>query len=186
MKIGYTNDQSLNEQVTQGSDGRLNVSARADGRRYYNSRDKRESYSLKWEDASTESGDFVIYWKNTDTNGRHLVVSDVGLNSILGADFELCVVTGDATGGASATPVCLNRAAPLEAQATARTAVSDPILNITASVCIDHESVPARGHNTFELQDTLRIPQGGAVAIRCVAVDSGPGRTFGVMYGFYE
>ncbi len=186
MKIGYTNDQSLNEQVTQGSDGRLNTSARADGRRYYNSRDKRESYSLVWDDASSESGDFVLYWKNTDTNGRHLVIAAVGLNSILGSDFALQIVTGDATGGAVATPVCLNRAAPLEAQALARTAVTGPLSGITASVTLDLATVPPRGHDEFRLQDTVRIPQGGAIAILCKTVDSGPSRTFGVVFGFYE
>lgn len=185
-RIQYTNDENLSEQFVQGSDGRLNVSARSDSRSYYNSRDEQQTYSLVWADASTATGDHVLYWKNTDTTGKHLVISDIGMNSQYRADFQLLVVTGSATGGTAATPACLNRAAPKVANATALTAVTAPVTNLTTDVIIDHVSVDVGGHDEFHLEDRLRIGQGGAIAIKCLLIDTSPGLTWGVVYGYYE
>ena len=92
--ISFANDITNAQEVAQGSDGRLNVSSRSDSRGYYNSRDESEAYSLVWADASTATADYVLYWKNTNANGKHLVISAVGMNAQYRADFQLEVVTG--------------------------------------------------------------------------------------------
>ncbi len=184
LTIGFSSDKTNADETVRGSDGRLNVSTRADARSYYNSRDEKEAYSLVWDDASSEAGEYVLYWKNTDTNGRHLVIGSVGLNSEKAASFKLHVVTGTAAGGAAATPTNLNRAEPKVAAATARTADTTPVTTLTSTVEIDHASVEADGHEEFRLQDRLRIGQDGAIAIEYEQGDTG--RTWGVVFGFYE
>ena len=186
QKIQYTNDVNLSEQMVQGSDGRFNVSSRSDDRSYYNSRDKQEAYSMIWLDASTASGDVILYWKNTDTTGKHFVVDSIGLNSQYRADFQLLQVTGTAAGGTSSTPTCLNLAAPRVAQATARTADSSAVTGLTEGVCIDFVSVTAGGHEEMRLHDRLRVGQDGAIAIKCILADTSPSRTWGVVFGYYE
>ena len=94
--IQFPNDTTGAQEFAHGSDGRLNVSSRVDVRRYYNSRDESESYSLVWDDASTATGDIVLYWKNTNTNGKHLVISSVGINSQYASDWQLKMTTGTA------------------------------------------------------------------------------------------
>jgi len=185
-KIQYTHDITSSEQFVQGSSGRLNVSSRGDSRSYYNSRDDQLAFSLVWSDASTATSDFIVYWKNTDTTGKHLVIDSAGINSQYRADFQLHAVTGTAAGGSVATPACLNRAAPKVAQATCRSAVSSAITGLSSVVIIDHATVPAGGHEEFRLDDRLRIGQDQALAIQCVLTDTSPGLTHGVIFGFYE
>lgn len=183
-KIQYTNIVNSSEQVVQGSDGRLNVSSRTDSRGYYNSRDEREAFSLVWDDASSDAGDMVLYWKNTNANGKHLVISGIGLNSELACSFKLHAVTGVASGGAVGIPACLNRAEPKVAAAIARTADTTPIINLTSVVEIDHASVVADGHEEFRLDDRFRLGQDGAMAIE---FEQGlTARTWGVVFGYYE
>ena len=185
-KIQVTSDSTGSEEVVGGSDNRINTSSRSDSRAYYNSRDVSRSYSLVWDDASSASTEIVAYWKNDSTDGKELVIGSVGLNSILGADFEILTVTGTAAGGASATPTNLNRVKHPDAAATARTAVSSPVTGLSDDVIFDRASVSARGHEEFRLGDRVRLGQNDAIAIRVLTVDSGPSRTFGVIFGFYE
>ena len=185
-KIQYTNDTNGSEQITKGSDGRLNVSSRADSRVYYNSRDEQESFVLSWDDATSASTDFILYWKNTDTTGRQLVISTVTVSSIARADFELFVVTGTAAGGTATTPICLNRASPRSAQATAITAVSAEITGLSEEAKVGSASVTAGATTFFNLNDTLRLGQDQAIGVKCLVNDSTPARTFGQVTGFYE
>ena len=168
----------------RGNAGRLNTSGRVDGRSYYVSRDDKESYSLIWKDASSEADDFVLYWKNDDSQERHLVFEAVGLNSANNAGFELHEVTGTAAGGAVTTPYCLNRVAPKVAQATARTAVTTPITGLTSIGEPDHTNCLANGHEEMRLLDRFRIPPGGAVALKYSTGTTGI--SFGVVFAFYE
>lgn len=186
IRIAYSNDSTNADEQTRGSDGRLNVSSRTDSRGYYNSRDESESYSLVWADASTATGDHIIYWKNTNANGKQFVVTNIGINSQYRADFQLQAVTGTAAGGAVGTPSCLNRAVKKTAAATARTAVTGDITGLTVDVIIDHVSVEAGGHEEIHLDDRLRLGQDDAIAVECILTDTSPGLTWGVIYGYYE
>jgi len=184
--ITYTHDVNGSIQQAQGSDNRLNVSSRGDSRSYYNSRDNQEAYSLVWEDASSEDGDIVLYWKNTDSQGRHLVIDSAGMNSAETADFQLLIVSGTAAGGTTAVPVCLNRAAPRVAPSTSLTAVTAPITGLNEDLIVDHAGCVAGGHEEFRLDDRLRIGEGGALAIKMNSTPATPTRTWGVVFGYFE
>ena len=73
-RIQYINDKTGTFQEAQGSDGHLNVSARADTRSYYNSRNEGQTYSLTWDNTNTSSGETVVHWKNISTS-KTLVIS---------------------------------------------------------------------------------------------------------------
>jgi len=187
QRIGYQSDKSKGQDGTvMGSDGRFNTSSRSDSRSYYNSRDESETFSLVWADASTATSDYVLYWQNTDTTGRELVIDAVGLNSQYAADFQLQLVTGTGGGGSTATPFCLNQAKPKVAQANCFTAVSSAVTVGAIGGIVDDVTVSARGHEEFRLKDRLRLGQNQAIAIQCILTDTSPGRTRGVVYGFYE
>ena len=191
-KIGYTNDVTENEQIVKGSDGRLNVSSRSDGRRYYNARDESEAYSLVFDDANASAGDYVVYIKNAKTDGKHLVVSGVGMNcEAASASFKLSMVTGTPVGGTTATPVNLNqagvaRSATVDAQ-TITDSSATPFTGLTEDKVVDHvASTGAYGHAEFRLQDTLRIGQDQAIAIELEYSAAADVRCFGVIFFYFE
>lgn len=184
--IDYLSDITGSQQQAHGSDGRVNVSARTDSRAYYNSRDQQEAYSLVWADATSADTDLVLYWQNTDATGKHLVITTVGVNSDEVCEFQILEVTGTATGGAVATPSCLNRAAPRVAAATARTAVSAPVTGVTEGIIIDHVGVDAAGHEEMHLGDQLRLGQNGAMVVKMLVSPTTPAKTWGAVYGYYE
>jgi len=184
QKIQFTSDSSGSEEQMKGSDGRANVSSRTDSRAYYNSRDKSEAFSLVWDDASSAAGDYVVYWKNTDTTGRTLVLESVGLNSEQAASFKLAVVTGTAAAGSTISPFCLNRATPKSAQAVAMEAAGTAITGLSVVGTVDHASCSADGHEEFRLDDRLRLGQDQAIAIEYEQGTTG--RTWGVIFGYYE
>jgi len=182
-EIQYTSDKTGSVEKSQGSDNRLNVSSRQDSRRYYNSRDESEAFSLVWDDTDSAAGDHIVYWKNTDTTGRELVFSSVGLNSANACSFKLHVVTGTAV-GTSITPACLNRASPKSAQAVTVEAAGTAITGLTEQVEIDHAACTAGGHEEFRLDDSLRLGQDEAIAIEYEQGTTG--RTWGVIFAYYE
>ena len=183
IEIQYTADTGAGLEKAKGSNGRLNVSSRSDNRSYYNSRDASLAFSLVWDDASSAASDFILYWKNTDVTGRALVIESIGLNSEVAASFKLHVVTGTAS-GVTVTPVCLNQAKPQAAQATAVEAAGTAITGLTSTAVIDHASVAADGHEEFRLNDRLRLGSEGAIAIEYE--QGAGGRTWGVVFGYYE
>lgn len=173
QRLNYTDDVKGNIQEVQGSDGRLNVSSRADGRGYYNSRDKSESYTLTFNDAGATIADWVVYLKNDKTDGKHLVIRSASINGEVLSSFELHTVTGTAADGASATPLNLNQAGVARsATATAMTVADSettPIAGLTSAAKIDQLQVVAGGHGEFLLNDQLRIGQDQAIAIKMSA-----------------
>lgn len=188
-KIDYTNDINNAEEKAKGSDGRLNVSSRADGRGYYNSRDASESYSLVFDDANATALDFVVYLKNTKTDGKHLVIRSASVNGEVTSKFSFLLVTGTAGGGATATPTNLNQAGQAkQATAIALTTAdsgSTPMSGLTAGVEFDHVQVTAGGHEEFRFQDQVRLGEGQAVAMRMDA-GTADSQVFGVIYFYFE
>ncbi len=59
-QIQYPNDLTGSIQITHGSDGRLNVSARADERIFYNSRDVEQSYIWASFDSAAAVNEYTI------------------------------------------------------------------------------------------------------------------------------
>ena len=183
-EIQYSSDKTGSLEKAAGSDNRFNVSSRQDSRGYYNSRDESLAFSLVWDDASSAAADFIIYWKNTDTTGKVLVISAVGLNSEQASSFKLHIVTGTAAAGSTITPLCLNRSTPKTAQATAMEAAGTAITGLTTAGTVDHANCGADGHEELRLDDRLRIGQDQAVAIEYEQGTTG--RTWGVIFGYYE
>ena len=77
----------------KGSDSRLDVSSRSDGRGYYNSRDNSESYSLLFDDANASANDFVVYLRNDKTDGKHIVIRSASVNGEVVSKFSFVKVT---------------------------------------------------------------------------------------------
>lgn len=194
--IDYLNDVTGTKEQAHGSDKRLNVSSRIDDRIYYNSRDESEAYSVIFNDAGATSADYLFYMRNTNTNGKHLVVNAVGLNSEVAATkFELLIVTvttgTDPTGGATLTPTCLNRAAPKSAAVAAFAPVDSnttPMINITDGVELDHVGIGAiHGHEELRLNGTLRLGQDVALSIKLSTLPTVTDKNvYGVVFFYFE
>ena len=167
-RIEYKNDRTRATEETEGSDGRLNVSARTDPRGYYNSRDNGQTYSLTFTMTNAISTEEVVYLKNTSTD-KTIVVSAIGINSELDSQFKLKYVTGTAAGTSTTTPVPtnLNKDSSNDAQAETRVGATAAtgITGLTDDGEIDLLWVTALGHEEFRLGDRLRLGQNDAVAI---------------------
>ncbi len=188
LDIVFANDVSNAEERVRGSDGRLNVSSRSDARAYYNSRDKQSFFSLSWDDASTATGDFVAYWKNTATDGRHLVIDRIEMSALAKYAFWE-VHTGNnetASGGAATTPFCMNVANSLTAPATARTADSSTVATVTQNLLVATGFHSATSPAIIRFEDTLRLGQEQSIIVSCNAIETSTTRTFGTVYGYYE
>lgn len=187
IELQIVHDKDGNIQPVKGTDNRINTSSRSNSRGAYNSRTNSNAFSMVWEDATSESGDVVLYWPNTNTQGKTLVISAAGLNASAVAEFQLLVVSGTPSGGTATTPFCGNQATPRVAAAEgAATAVTTPITGLTVVGIDDHAGVTAGGHEEFRTDDRLRIGEGGAIAIKMHLTASGPIRTWGVVFGYYE
>ncbi len=190
-RIEFTSDATGGREETQGSDGRLNVSSRADGRGYYNSRDESQSYSLVFDDANATAADYVVYLKNNSST-KHLVIRSVGINcEAATSSFKLSVVTGTGGGGVGVTSTNLNQGGIAHsADVTALATVdsnSTPMSGLTEDKVIDHASIPsAYGHEEFRLQDQVRLGQDQAIAIELEYAAAADVRCFGVIFFYLE
>lgn len=171
-------------QEAHGSDDRVNVSARADSRGYYNARDRGQSYTLPFDHQSAAAGEYSAYWKNTSTT-RALVISSIGVNAVQAARIKLWFVTGTAAAGAPLTPTNTNKTSPHDADANAREgAAASGISGLTTDGLIDFLFVLAGGHEEFRLGDRVRLGQNDAIAIE---YDEGTTGDFaGTIFGYYE
>ena len=187
MRLQYIDDVKGNFQETHGSDSRLNTSARADGRRYYNSRDSGQTYSFTWTFADTSATETAAYLKNTSTNGKHLVIISIGLNSEKNVRFKLNFVTGTAANGTAVTPTNLNKTSSNAAAATAEegAGAAAGIGNLTPDGEIDFAYCLADGHEEFRLADTVRLGQNDAVEIE-VFEQAAAGDVSGVIFFYFE
>ena len=186
-RIEYINDQNGSFQEAHGSDSRLNVSARTDGRRYYNSRDKGQTYSMVWTHLAATDAEYSFYLKNTSVN-LTMVVSAVGVNSdTADSRFKLWFVTGTAANGASVTPTNLNKGVAHLAQATGlESAAGTAISGVSTDGLIDMLHLPADGHEEFRLHDTLRLGEGDAIALEFDENSGGTADAAGVVFFYYE
>jgi len=185
-RIDYKNDVTRAVEEAEGSDGRLNVSSRSDGRPYYNSRDEEQCYTVAFDFQSAAAGEFGVYWKNTNSSGKDLVISSVGINSVEASRIKLWFVSGTAAGGTTLVPTNLNRHSSNAATATAMEggSAATGITGLTGEALIDFAYCTATGHEEFRLSDRIRLGQNDAIAIE---YDEGTTGDFsGVIFGFYE
>ncbi len=185
--LDFLNDRTGAREVTHGSDGRANVSSRADQRIYYNSRDLKKAFILPFDDAVCSANDFNVSLFNDDVTDK-LVIHKVSVNALNVAGFKLHQVTGTAiTGAVAATPVNmhLGEADAVVTASTVANSDSSPIGGLTSSVVLDHVSVVASGNAIMEQGDTIRLAKGQGIAIE---MDSGANgtRVFGSIVFFFE
>jgi len=169
MGIMVEDGRGTGSLVRVSSDFRFNVSARANNRSYYVSRDTGSAFSMVSHDATAAAGTFIFYFKNISTTQDFFVefMSAGGVASILWKTF---IVTGTAAGGSVITATNLNRTSTKTAAATVRG--DDAITGLTPGVEISTMRSPANSQVAMDFQDTLIIPQGIAFAVEADAVSS--------------
>ncbi len=186
-EIQFSNARTRAKEDAEGSDGRLHVSSRTDARSYYNSRDAGQTYSLVWNFDAAANGEFAVYLQNTSTDGKHLVVEEIGVNAEKATRFKLHYATGTASAGNALTPVNLNRGSSNAAAATAREggAEANGLTIGGTDGLIDHAYVIADGHEELRLKDRLRLGQNDAITIE-VDERSAEGDVSGVIFFYFE
>ena len=100
--IEFKNDRTRALEQLEGSDGRINVSARSDSRAYYISRDNGQAYSMTFNHPAAADGQYSFYMQNTATD-KTLVIAHIGLNADNIARFKLWAVEGTVANGTSRT-----------------------------------------------------------------------------------
>ena len=162
LELQHQNTNTGAFEATKGSSGRLNVSARADTRLFYNSRDKSETYVTTFSDPSAAQDTFSFYLKNDSTN-KQMVVHAILVSTTALMTIEMMFVSGNASGGNSLTPFCLNQFSPHIAQALARG--DDSITGLTPIGGFGAAIIPANGTVEVTTGDAIRIGPGQAVAL---------------------
>jgi len=184
QEISIESDKNGSQGRVKGSDSRLNCSSRNDSRRYYNSRDEGQTYSMAWDFQSAASGEYAAYLQNTSPD-KELVVTGIGLNAAVATRFKCSFVTGTAS-GTSVTPVNLNDTSKSDAAATAVEGASAAtgITGLSEAGVIDFIGVVATGHDEFRFDDALRLGQNSAIAIE--ADETAGGDVWGVIFFYFE
>jgi len=186
-ELFHENDSTGAIERTKGSDGRQNTSARTDSRAYYNSRDRGQMYSFTWTFADTLATQTAAYLRNDATDGKHLVIHSIGVNSEKAVRFKLSFVTGTAANGTAVTPTNLNKTSSNAASATAQSAVgaANGITSLTPDGEIDFAYCQIDGHEEFRIGDTIRLGQNDAIEIE-VFEQEAAGDVSGVIFFYFE
>ena len=185
MEIDYKNDNTRAGEVAEGSDGRLNVSSRADNRAYYISRDKGQCFSMPFLFSSSASTEYAAYLKNISVD-KHMVISSIGVNSTVATRWKLNVVTGTAAAGTLVVPTNLNNASPNDASATGMEGDSagTGITGLTKVTTIDYVGSGAIGHEELRVSDRVRLGQNDAIGLE--TFDTAGGDVWGVIFFYFE
>jgi len=146
----------------QGSDGRLNVSARADSRSFYVSRDDGQAYILRIEDDDAVAGDLVAYIQNTSTSKR-MYITDIHLNSENAATFKLAFGDSTAATGTGVDPVNLNRGSPNDS--VDNSFGNGAVGGVTASTFFSTVRVGAGEFEEWDSKDALILGQNDNLVI---------------------
>lgn len=183
-RIEYKNDVTRALEEAEGSDGRMNVDARSGGITYHNSKHLGQTYAMTFEHLTAANGEYSFYMKN-DSTDMTLVVSDIGVNSVVVSRLKLWSVTGTATGAGDIIPRNMNLVSSLTATGSFKQDTGGAIGGITTSgIAIDDVQCSAGGHEELRLSDRLRLGQGDAIALE-VDTTAG-GNVFGVVFFYYE
>ena len=185
-EIDYRSDKNRAHEKAEGSDGRLNVSSRTDGRDYYNSRDQGLTFSTPFCFIGGEAGEFASYYKNTSST-YNFVVSHIMISADVAATFKLWFVSGTAAAGTTVTPTNDNRtkqsnAAPAIAMEgnTAPTGIT----GLTGEALIENLMTSASSTSEFVTGDTLILGQNDAIAVE---YESGStAAIYGTIFGYFE
>lgn len=166
-QITYPSDKTGSIQIAQGSDGRLNVSARTDDRAYYNSRDNGRCFTWTSEATSVTAGLYTLYLQNTSPT-TNLVIHALGVSADQTFKAKLAKVTGTAAGGSSIDGVNANYTSSSAPEATARGDGS--ITGLTPTEVLAVWRGPAHTITRLEIDDIVILGQNDAIAIEIDAV----------------
>jgi len=161
-EIKFTNDETGAIEKVQGSDGRLNVSARADSRSFYISRDDSQAYVLDVEDDDAVAGDLVGYLKN-DSTTKLLYISNIEYSCENACTVKVAFGDSTTATGTTVTPVNLNQATPKSADATALG--NGAVGGVTASTFIQTSRTVANSDGMIEFIDALILGQNDNIVI---------------------
>lgn len=152
-------------QLTKGGKVRLDVEAKSDEVIFFASRDESEAFSWVAQDAAAAAGEYVIYVKNTSTQGKILVIREIVVGSAELAIWKLSTVTGTAAGGSEITGVCLNRKTPTSAPATARSGSTGGVTGLTEQEVVAICRSTADANKVLDMHDALILGQDQAIAV---------------------
>lgn len=150
--------------ATVSNNQRLDVSARAASREYYESRDNETVYVVISVDATAVANEESIYLQNTSTT-QDMIIERIVISTDTNSLWRIKAVTGTATGSSALTPVNLNIASSKTAAATARG--DGAVGSITDAGDLALIRVGADGHDEFDFSEALRLGQDDAIAVEC-------------------
>lgn len=172
------------QSVTEaGGKGRADVSARADAREYYVSRDEGEAYSWRNATYNYTAADTILLVKNTHTT-KALVISSITMAGDSATEVLVHIPTAEVTPtGTEVTGLNRNGNSSNVAAATAKgneTNNSSP----PAAATIDFSTrIGADAPYHYETHDTLRLAQNQSVGVDFVTVGAAADVT---ITGYYE
>ena len=183
QEIQFENDVTGAQEKTKGSDGRLNVSSRADSRAFYVSRDKGQAYVLHSKDADAATADLLVYLRN-DSKDKRVYIEDIHISSPVACKF--IVSFGDATTatGTSLTPVNLNKSSSNDADVTAFGSAA--VGGVAASTAFASLRISASETGEIHFNDSLILGQNDNIVIESDLITSTPDLVEVDIYFFIE
>ena len=171
LELVYENDITGSLQKVKGSDGRQNTSSRTDGRPFYVSRDRGQTYILHIKDADAATGDLIAYLRN-DSKDKKVYITKMELSSPVACKF--IVSYGDATTatGTSVTPINMNKTSSNDADVTALGNAA--VGGVSAATDFGSVRIPASQTITKDYGDTLILGQNDNIVIESDLVTSTP------------
>lgn len=144
---------------------RLNVSAKEAGRIFYASRDFGQAYNMAFDgSATTASGDYTFYLKNTSTTDN-LFVSTIEFHSVENTKWKIWSVTGTAAGGTTVTPSGLNLSKAIPAAVSGMSNSGGSITGLTTVNLLGTHRNTALGDSEMDFQGALMLGPGDAIVL---------------------
>ena len=169
MRIQYINDETGSFQEVHGSDSRMNVSSRVDGRPFYVSRDQGQAYVLRVEDDDAASGDLVAYLRN-DSKVNRMYIQDIHVQCENAAEWKLAYGDGTTATGTTVTAVNLNKTSSNDADATGLG--NGAIGGVTASTFFSTRRHIANSQAHFHFGDALILGQNDNIVVELDLISS--------------
>ena len=141
---------------------RLNVSAKANPRSFYISRDDGLAFNLVSVAASIAAGEYLIYFKNISPT-RNAYIEQIHFGAANDVLWKAWAVTGTAAGGNPIASVNLNLSSGRVAEETSRGEGS--ITGLATNGIIDVDRTLSGTHGVMDTKDVLILGPGDAIAL---------------------
>ena len=153
-----------NGSVTVSNTQRLDVSARAASREYYESRDEGQVYVAISVDATAVANEETMYLQNTSST-KDMIIEEIVISTDTASIWRVKFVTGTAAGSSALTSVNLNKGSSNSAAATVRGDGAITGLTDDGDVALFRVDANATHHQDFH--EALRLGQDDAIAVEC-------------------